>query len=237
MGSRLGLIAFSHREAMAARLADVIEAALARAILARGSAVLAVSGGSTPAGLYEALSRRKIDWARVSAVLVDERWVPPGAEGSNESFVRAALRQNDAAALNLVGLWSDAPGPEAGLAAATARLSRLSEAIDVAVLGMGNDGHTASWFPHAEGLARALGDTGERLAAITARPSAVAGDFLERMTMTLGAVRSARLVFLLMTGAEKRATFERALEDGSVEDMPVRAILDARADLWAAWAP
>lgn len=237
MGSRLGLIAFSHREAMAARLADVIEAALARAILARGSAVLAVSGGSTPAGLYEALSRRKIDWARVSAVLVDERWVPPGAEGSNESFVRAALRQNDAAALNLVGLWSDAPGPEAGLAAATARLSRLGEAIDVAVLGMGNDGHTASWFPHAEGLAQALGGTGERLAAVTARPSTVAGDFLERMTMTLGAVRSARLVFLLMTGAEKRATFERALEDGSVEDMPVRAILDARADLWAAWAP
>lgn len=237
MGSRPALIAFSNREAMAARLADVIEAALARAIAARGSAVIAVSGGSTPAGLYEALSRRKIDWERVSAVLVDERWVPPGAEGSNESFVRAALRRNEAAALNLVGLWSDAPSPEEGLAAAAARLSKIGDTIDVAVLGMGNDGHTASWFPNAKGLAQALSDNGERLAAVTARPNAITGDFLERMTLTLGAVKSSQLVFLLMTGVEKRATFERSLEDGPVEEMPVRAILDARADLWAVWAP
>lgn len=237
MGSRPALIAFSDREAMAARLADVIEAALARAIATRGSAVMAVSGGSTPAGLYEALSHRRIEWARVNAVLVDERWVPPGAEGSNESFVRSALRRNEAAALNLVGLWSDAPGPEEGLAAAAARLSRIGDRIDVVILGMGNDGHTASWFPQAKGLETALRDDGERVAAISARQSAVTGDFLDRMTLTLGAVRRSRLVFLLMTGAEKRATFERAVEDGPVEDMPVRAILDARADLWAAWAP
>lgn len=231
------LIAFASREAMADRLADVIEAVLGRALAERGSAALAVSGGRTPAELYEALSHRKLDWRRVSAVLVDERWVPPGAEGSSETFVHGSLAQNEAAGLNLIGLWSDAPSPAVGLPAAAARLAQTAERFDAVVLGMGVDGHTASWFPHAAGLSEALREEGVRLAAVKARPSAVAGAHLERLTLTLDALKDARFICLLMNGLEKRATFDKALKEGPVEDMPVRAILRARPDLWASWAP
>lgn len=237
MAYKIEFIAYPTRQAMADQLADEIAATLARAVLVRGSATIAVSGGSTPGGLYQSLSRRKIDWARVNALLVDERWVAPGTDGSNESFVRDALAQNEAAALNLLGLWSDAASPEAGLAAAAERIKKIGDTIDIAILGMGVDGHTASWFPHAKGLASALSDRDEWLAAVSAEESAVAGEFSERMTLTLAALKHARQIFLLIAGDEKRAAFERALKDDVVEDMPVRAIFKARPDLWACWAP
>lgn len=228
---------FPSREAMAEVLAREMAGRLAHAIDRRGAAAMALSGGSTPAGLYKALSKCDLDWPRVTAALVDERWVPPGAEGSNETFIRAALRQNKAADMRLIGMWSDAPSPAAGLADAQARYADLPAPFDVAVLGMGPDGHTASWFPHAQGLAQALDEAGPRLAAVKAAKSDVTGDHLDRMTLTLGAVSEADFICLLMTGDEKRSVFERALEAGPVEDMPVRAIFRARPDLLACWAP
>jgi len=232
-----GLIAFETRDAMAARLADLIEACLSRAIAARGAASLAVSGGTTPAGLYQALSRRELDWARVTVALVDERWVRPGEAGSNETFVRTTLLRNKAAAARLIGLWSEASSPAGGLEVATARLVACGDAFDVVALGMGNDGHTASWFPQCEGLDRALDTTGPRLAAITAQRSEVTGDHLQRMTLTLGAIQNTGLICLLMSGTEKRAIFEKVRRGGPVDAAPVRAILQARPDLWACWAP
>jgi 6-phosphogluconolactonase len=231
------LVAFASREAMAERLADFIADALGRAVAERGAAALAVSGGSTPEAFYRALSERRLDWSKATAALVDERWVPPGAEGSNESFIRSALKKNKAVPVNVVGLWSDTTSPGAGLLAAQARFSAVADPFDVVVLGIGNDGHTASWFPHAEGLGAALSEAGPRLAAVTAKKSAVTGDHLQRMTLTLGAVKTAAHIVLLCAGEDKRNTYLRALESGPVEEMPVRAILRARPDLWACWAP
>ncbi|MGE0407845.1 MAG: 6-phosphogluconolactonase [Amphiplicatus sp.] len=227
MASSPALIAFESREAMAARLADLVEAALGRALEARGAASLAVSGGASPAGLYAALSRRRLDWARVTAALVDERWVPPTSEGSNERFIRETLARHEAAAARLVGLWS-ATTPAQGLRAAEARLPK---GFDVVLLGMGEDGHAASWFPHAEGLRDALSKEA-RLAVVT-----TGGAYRQRMTLTLGAVASAPLVILLIAGEAKRRAFEEARRAGPVEDAPVRAILQERPDLWVAWAP
>lgn len=237
MGSDPSLIAFASRTAAAERLADYLEAQLARAIAERGSASFAVSGGSTPEALYRKLAERSLDWARATAVLVDERWVAPGVSGSNEAFVRATLRTGKAHNLEVIGLWSPASTPREGLAAAEARLQRLKEPLDAVVLGMGNDGHTASWFPRCDGLGEALATAGMRLAAVRARKSDVTGDHLDRMTLTLGAIASARSICLVMAGADKRAAFERANAGGDIADMPVRAILRMRPDLWACWAP
>lgn len=231
MASEIAVREFPSHEAMAEALAGDIAARLSIAVDRRGAAAMALSGGSTPAGLYKALSKRNLDWPRVTAALVDERWVPPGAEGSNESFIRTTLQQNEASGVRVIGMWSDTPSPAAGLAEADARYEGVAASFDVAVLGMGPDGHTASWFPHAQGLAQALEAAGPRLAAVKAAKSAVTGDHLDRLTLTLGAVSEAEFICLLMTGEEKRSVFERALEAGPVEDMPVRAILRARPDL------
>jgi len=237
MGSDPALIVFSSPAQMAARLADLLEAALGRAVAAQGLASIALSGGATPAPLYSALAARDIDWPNVTATLVDERFVPPSAAGSNEAFLRAALLDAGAASARFVGLWNEAPTLEAAAAAANERLASVIRPYDAVVLGMGADGHTASWFPRASGLDRALADDAPLVVPVRAAASASTGGHLDRLTLSLRAIASARLLILMLTGAEKRRAFETFAGAGPVEDAPVRAVLRARPDIWVAWAP
>jgi 6-phosphogluconolactonase len=237
MGPEPDLITFSSPEQMAARLADLIETELARAVSAQGLATIALSGGSTPAALYHALAAREIDWPNVAATMVDERFVPPSAKGSNEAFLRSAFLQGDAARARFVGLWNDAGSLEQAAAEATARVRTLVRPFNIVVLGMGSDGHTASWFPNAHGLEAALAAEAPLVVPIRAKKSEATGDHVERLTLSLRAVVDARRVVMLLTGAEKRKAFERAAGAGAVEDAPVRAILAARPDIWVCWAP
>ena len=236
MAFKPAMIHFASREAMAARLADVIEAQLARALAETGDAQFALSGGSTPAALHRELAGRRLDWERVTATLVDERWVPPGAKGSNESFVRETLAIGAAEKVKVVGMWRDLASPAAALGEVEEAFAAGRRPFDVVLLGMGPDGHTASWFPHADGLDEALHSEAQ-LCAVTAKPSDVVGDFRQRMTLTLKAIADARFICLMIAGEAKRATFEEAAAGGDVETMPVRAILERRPDLWVAWAP
>ncbi len=226
---------------MAARLADLIALALDRAVAAQGLASLALSGGSTPLPLYQALAARAVDWPNVTATLVDERFVPPAADGSNEAFIRSSFLAGAAARTRFVGLRGDADGLEDAATAAASRIAGVIRPFDVVVLGMGVDGHTASWFPHAAGLGAALADNAPLVAPIRAQKSAATGEHFERLTLSLRAIRDARLIVLVITGADKRRAFEAAcrgsIDGGSIEDAPVRAILRARPDLWACWAP
>ena len=222
-------------DAMTDKLVAQVAAVLDAAIRARGSAVLAVSGGSTPAPLYRALSQLDIEWARVTVLLVDERWVEPGESGSNEGFVRETLLTGKAAEAGFIGLKTPDLSP---FDAAPGLAGRIQDAgrIDLAVLGMGNDGHTASWFPHARGLEAALSAEGSPVAAIEARPSAVTGDHVLRMTLTRAALTQARHLLLLIRGEDKLAALEAACAPGPVEDMPVRALLrDAVLPLAIHW--
>lgn len=211
---------FTAREELAETLARDVADELIRAIEAKGKATLAVSGGATPKLFFDKLSRAELSWARVTVTLVDERQVPESSERSNARLVRKHLLQNKAAAAKFVPLFDNA---EAG----------KTSPFDVAILGMGSDGHTASFFPGADRLAEALdSDTPQRLIEINA-PGA--GE--PRLTFTLPVLEAAGRLALHIEGAEKKTVLNRALGDGPQEDMPVRAVLRSQTPVTLYWCP
>ena len=151
---------FDDRPALDSALASHIAGLLAADIEQRGKASLAVSGGSTPKGMFAALSRQHLPWNQVWITLVDERWVEADSPDSNEKLVRENLLQNAAAEANFIGLKGSGADAATGLAEVTARMEALPLPLSCAVLGMGGDGHTASWFPRARNLAELIDPQG-----------------------------------------------------------------------------
>ncbi len=211
---------FASAEALAEALADAVAANLANGIRSRGMGVLAVSGGSTPKRFFKALSTRKLDWKNVIVTLVDERWVDSSSDRSNAKLVCDNLLQNEAQGATFVSLWSGGERPDADAVKRTnATLKNLASPFDAVILGMGNDGHTASFFPGGDTLHEALTSNGPAI-ALNAQG---AGE--PRVTLTLPVVLCTRALYLHIEGAEKAATLESALGEGPVEDMPIRAVL------------
>lgn len=225
---------FPDGEALAAALADAVAKRLRQGIEERQSASLAVSGGRTPARFFAALAARDLDWARVTITLVDERWVPATDERSNEGFLRRGLLGGGAAGAIFVGLVNDAADPEAGQTAIAARMEALPRPFDAIVLGMGTDGHTASFFPGGDRLAAALDPQGDALVL----PMRAAGAGEPRITLTLPVVAGARALYLHIEGPEKAGVLSEALGPGEIEDLPIRAVLRHPAvNLQVFWCP
>lgn len=220
MRGGLDIRAFASQTELAPALAAAVAEDLHRGIAARGKAVLAVSGGSTPVPFFTALRRLDVEWSRVTVTLVDERWVDAGHADSNAGLVQRHLLQEAAAAARFQPLKNVADTAAEGCESANLQLSSLCP-VDIAVLGMGADGHTASWFPEAPGLAAAL-DVDNRACCVALQPPQGGH---ERLSLSLAAVLSAGRLYLHFTGPEKWSTLERALLPGPVTDLPVRTLL------------
>jgi 6-phosphogluconolactonase len=223
---------FDDRQAMAEAMADDIADLLRAAIDDRGRASLAVSGGSTPEAMFRCLSEQPLAWDRVTVTLVDERWVAPDADDSNERLARTALLQGPAAAARFVGLKNPAATPEAGLADTERALRDVPRPFDVMVLGMGDDGHTASLFPGTAELAAALAPTAP--ACVSVRPQGLQ----PRMTLTLPAILDSRYILLLLAGRGKWDIYKQAVNGTDATAMPIRAVFaGTKAPLEVYWAP
>ena len=233
--SPLILHAFTDPQTQATALADRIANDLRDAIDRRNQAVIAVSGGSTPKRLFEQLATRVLDWSRVIVTLVDERWVPESDERSNARLVRTHLLQQQAHAARFVPLYSGDDGPEQGLAKIEAAIAALPLPLDVVVLGMGEDGHTASFFPHGDHLDAALDPNGGAHVLPMRAPDA--GE--PRITLTLPLLVRACARYLLVTGATKGAMLEDLrLDHARTHAWPVRAVLSASpAPVATYWSP
>jgi 6-phosphogluconolactonase len=225
---------FADAESVSRELAFQIAATLTAAIAARGLASLVVSGGRSPVRLFEMLRAQALDWDRVCVALADERWVSPEDAASNERLVRDVLLQERAAAARFHGLKNGAPTPDLGAVSAWETFARVPRPFDAVILGMGDDGHTASLFPGSPNLPSAL----NRAAAAGCIGMWSPTPPQPRLSLNLTALLDARRIVVLITGESKRRTYEAACASGPVEDMPVRAVLrQSRTPVDVLWSP
>lgn len=215
---------------LAAQLAN----SLRQALEARGHALLAVSGGKSPIALFESLRQQPLNWANVSVILVDERCVPHDHVDSNTALVRQHLLQDRASAATLTPFFNTLADPldnaalDRLVSEANQRISKLHWPIDVAVLGMGEDGHTASLFPYAPGLETALNSSGP-LAWV--RPSNAPH---ARLTLTLPTLLASRELVLSIGGQAKHAVYREALHQADPA-LPVSLVLHQQQTPVSVW--
>jgi len=207
--------------AQARTLATAIAAELRAALALRSHASLVVSGGRSPAAMFAVLATQSLPWERVVVTLADERWVGVDDPASNERLVRTTLLRDAAAGARLVGMKNDAATPQAGAVAAWQALGALPRPFDVMVLGMGDDGHTASLFPGSAELAAGL-DTDAAPGVLGVQPPVAPH---ARLSLNLAALLDSRRICLQISGAAKWAVYERAANGGAVAELPVSAVL------------
>jgi len=223
--------ALADTEPLAAAMAQQVADALRAAIDRQGRATLVVSGGRSPVAFFEHLAGQVLDWAQVTIGLADERWVPSGHPDSNATLVQRHLRRDQAARARFLGLYRAADSLEVAAQLADVALVDLPLPIDVLVLGMGEDGHTASLFPDSPNLAAALDPAGSHRCLPMQAPSVPH----QRLTLTLPLLASAGLTLLQLRGEAKLATLRAALAGGDARQMPIRAFLHAPLEIY--WCP
>ena len=212
--------AASAAQALAESVADALQHTLTK----QAHAVLAVSGGRSPIAFFEALSQIELDWAKVGITLVDERIVPVQHADSNTNLVRQYLLQNKAA----VATWLPMIDPQADEAALADTQQAVAFALthyrqpDVLVLGMGNDGHTASLFPQAPQFADGVSPNYPAALLHTTPMTAPH----ERISMTLAAIEQTAFVYLAIGGAEKQTVFQQAAASINPQ-LPISYVLNS----------
>jgi len=232
MNSDLSAQRYADIETLSRELATLVAGSLTAAISARGLASLVVSGGRSPVRLFEILRTQPLDWDRVCIALADERWVSPEDPASNERLVRDFLLKDHAASARFLGLKNGAPTPDLGAVSAWETFARVPRPFDAVILGMGDDGHTASLFPGSPNLPSAL----NAAAGCVGMWSPVAPH--PRLSLNLTALLDSRRIAVLITGESKWHTYAAACAAGPVEDMPVRAVLrQSRTPVDVLWSP
>jgi len=224
---------FPDSKTLAAALSDAVTTALTQHIADHGHAALAVSGGTTPITFFQTLSQRDLDWRAVTITLVDDRWVPESSRRSNAALLKSHLLQNRAAAAAFIPLVTDAPTPEAGRHDIEAAIAAITLPFATIILGMGTDGHTASFFPGGDRLAEALTPANGQLIETMRAEAAID----PRITLTLPVLLEAEHLILHIEGQAKRDTLNTAMQPGPVETMPIRAILRRDPPPQIFWSP
>jgi 6-phosphogluconolactonase len=216
----MSMLKFENTSALDAALTAKISDLLKAAIAAEGKASLVVSGGRTPVGFFHLLSQCQLDWSKVTVALADERWVNADHAASNEKLVRENLLINEAFSAEYLALKNTAENAVDGEAECQQRLNAVGR-FTVVILGMGDDGHTASLFPGSDALERGLDmHSGADCIAVTPLDAPH-----ERMSMTLPRLLNAESLVIHISGASKQQVLTQANAGNDVMELPIRAIL------------
>jgi len=213
---------------LAENLAGEVALKINAAIAEKGSAVIALSGGSTPKPLFEVLAECDIDWAKVVVTLVDERWVDESHELSNGAFMKSYLLNSLPDTVRFAPLYHAADSVSDSYQFVLNDYSRLTNssadhlrAFDVVVLGMGSDGHTASFFPDAKNIAELVDPNTNKTLLSCHSPSTQ----VDRITWSLPVLLNTGFLALHITGEKKQSVFERAAKGGDAKELPIRAAI------------
>ncbi|GAB1257561.1 6-phosphogluconolactonase [Aurantivibrio plasticivorans] len=202
-------------------LAPMIAQQLKQAIASRSHATLAVSGGKTPINLFSALSEQNVLWDRVTVTLIDERWVDSRHADANAGLVKEYLLAGQAKRATFISLKAPYDSPYDSVQTISKRIEPILP-IDVAILGMGADGHTASFFPDADTLDEAMDPNGDNIVCAVTPPNAPH----ERMTLTLPVILNSHAIFLHIVGDEKRRVLQDAIDNHQTTKYPISAIVN-----------
>lgn len=219
-------------DALTEAFASTLTSILKTGIQTRGRASLVVSGGRTPLALFKLLSNAELDWSKVDVTLADERWVDEGDDASNTQLVKQNLLQNKAAAAHFVELKTDHADANEGVNEAESNIASMAQPFDALILGMGEDGHTASIFPCSEQVQDGL-DMNSGRTCIAVTPTTAPH---QRISMTLPTLLNSRNIFLHLTGERKKEVLTEALEQSTEAQKPITAVIN-RAPVTLMWAP
>lgn len=226
------MLEFENASALDIALSEKVAAMLAVSIEEKGNASLVVSGGRTPMGFFHLLSQQVLDWSKVTVLLADERWVNADHADSNEKLVRENLLINEASQATYLALKNSAEQAVDGEAECEAALAEL-DTFTVLILGMGDDGHTASLFPGSEALAEGLDmNSGRSCIAVTPLHAPH-----QRMSLTLPRLLNSQQIVIHISGASKQEVLQQAQAGDDVMELPIRSILQQQvAPLSIYWA-
>lgn len=223
---------YSSKDELNQDFAQKVASLLSDGIQANGKASLVVSGGNTPLPFFKALSQIDLDWKKVYITLADERWVDSTHDDSNTSLVLNNLIQNKASVANFLAIKTSESSAFGAEPSVNESLSDLSSPIDVLILGMGGDGHTASLFPCSEQIKTGF-ESKDLVVAV--KPTTAPH---ERMSLTLNSLLNSKQIFLHIVGQGKKDVLDAALAGDDIYELPIRAILKQEATpvdvVWAA---
>lgn len=232
---RFNWIACKNRDEASHYAASIITRLLRLALGEEASANLLVSGGNTPKRTFALLSEQKLGWAKVRIGLVDERAVPMTHDASNAKLVRETLLCYEAKNALFFPMICGNKITATPTSAIEDHYASMLPA-HICLLGMGEDGHTASWFPGSSDLPSVF-KSPKYVEALNARNCPVAGNTPERITLTRKAIAQSHKALLLLFGNTKKDVFEASLESPA-EAMPISAVIDDLGSrLTVVWAP
>lgn len=218
----MNLITYPDCDMMYIDLASRLAGELRNALATEDIVAFAVPGGTTPGPVFDELCAADLDWSRVRVLLTDERRVPPDHERSNERLVRERLLTDRATAATFVRLVPEGEDMTDVIAAIEPLLP-----IDVMLLGMGADMHTASLFPGSPDLEAALSDTAPPVMLVEAT-----GDLEPRITLTGPVLAGAVISHVVIRGEDKREALEKARHLKPAE-APIATVLGEAEIHWA----
>lgn len=210
---------FDKRAELDSQLADKVADILTKAVATKGKASIAVSGGSTPKGFFTALSQKDLPWNDITITLADERWVNMESDASNTRLVHENLLQNNAVNAKFFHLKQGDELCEETLADLNLAANSALLPLDVLILGMGEDGHTASLFPCSDEIDECF-TTQSPLLKVS--PKTAPHD---RISFSFAALKNSKNVFLHISSANKKAVLNSALAETDIKQMPIRAFL------------